>query len=241
MSREIKSDNIKVLATDIDGTLTDNKYYLNIKAILAIRKVEKLGIPVILVTGNAFPIASALSHYIGTTGPIVSENGCVIGHKWEPILLADPPENRDRIVEEMISLGFKIAPSTRFKYVDLGFKRTEKTKNITVEEIKKHLIDKGLGDFYVTDSGFAVHIAPKSIDKAYGLREALKLMDIDISQVAYIGDGENDIPVMRDVGFSATVSNAPQSVKEVADYVASKPNGEGFSEFVEYFLNIIKK
>ncbi len=241
MSGEELINNIKILATDIDGTLTDNKYYLNIKAINAIRKVEELGIPVILVTGNAFPIASTLSHYIGTTGPIVSENGCVIGYKWEPILLADPPKNRDKIIEEMVSLGFKIAPSTKFKFVDLGFKRTDKTKNLTIDKIRKYLIDKGLGDFYVTDSGFAVHVAPKSIDKAYGLREALKLMGRDLKEVAYIGDGENDIPVMKSVGFSATVSNAPQTVKKIASYVASKPNGEGFSEFVDYLLNKIKK
>jgi len=231
---------IKVVATDIDGTLTDNKYYLNIKAINAIRELEALGIKVVLVTGNSFPAASTLAHYIGTSGPVVAENGCVIGNKWEPILLADPPENRDEIIEEMLSLGFRIAPSTRFKYIDLGFKRTEKTKNLPVDYIKKHLKDKGYGDFYVTDSGFAVHIAPRAIDKAYGLKEALKLIKVKPDNVIYIGDGENDIPVMRLVGFSVAVGNAPNSVKKVANYVVKKPNGEGFSEFITLLLNKIR-
>ncbi len=45
--------------------------------------------------------------------------------------------------------------------------------------------------------------------------------------VGFIGDDLIDMPVLRRVGFSATVLDAIQEVKEVADYTASRKGGEG--------------
>ena len=42
----------KLVAVDIDGTLTDGNKVLNLEAIEALRKLEKAGIPVTLATGN---------------------------------------------------------------------------------------------------------------------------------------------------------------------------------------------
>lgn len=45
--------------------------------------------------------------------------------------------------------------------------------------------------------------------------------------VAYIGDDIVDIPVFRMVGFSASVADAMDYVKEYVDYVSGKNGGEG--------------
>ena len=42
----------KLVAVDIDGTLTDGNKVLNLEAIEALRKLERAGIPVTLATGN---------------------------------------------------------------------------------------------------------------------------------------------------------------------------------------------
>lgn len=46
-------------------------------------------------------------------------------------------------------------------------------------------------------------------------------------QLAFVGDELFDIPVLRIVGFSATVPHAVSEVKEEADYVTQEPGGFG--------------
>ncbi len=47
------------------------------------------------------------------------------------------------------------------------------------------------------------------------------------SEIAYIGDDEPDLPVMRQVGFSACPSNAVAVVRRESDYVCKSRGGEG--------------
>jgi 3-deoxy-D-manno-octulosonate 8-phosphate phosphatase (KDO 8-P phosphatase) len=55
--------------------------------------------------------------------------------------------------------------------------------------------------------------------------------------IAFVGDDLTDMPVMRYVGFSATVANAVDEVKQCADYVTSRAGGKGaVREVIEYIL-----
>ena len=45
--------------------------------------------------------------------------------------------------------------------------------------------------------------------------------------MAYVGDDIIDIPVLRQVGFSATVADAVDVVKKIVDYVAKNKGGHG--------------
>ena len=44
-------------------------------------------------------------------------------------------------------------------------------------------------------------------------------IDIDLSQVAYIGDDLNDVNVLKHVGFSALTNNSPIKVHIKVDYI----------------------
>ena len=81
----------KAVAVDIDGTITDYNKKLHLEAILALRRLEEAGIPIILATGNVRAITYGLWRFIGATGPMVCENGGVVWHpEWEePIIRAD--------------------------------------------------------------------------------------------------------------------------------------------------------
>ncbi|MGQ4892199.1 MAG: phosphoglycolate phosphatase [Candidatus Njordarchaeia archaeon] len=227
---------LKVIATDVDGTLANKNYQLNLNAINYIRKLENLGIKVILITGHTFPTVSTLSQYIGTSGPVVAENGCVVGFKWDPILLGEPPGEKEKLIEIMDHLGFYSPPANKFKFIDLAFKRTEKSREITASQVKEYIEKHGFTDVEVSDSGFAIHIAPKGLNKGVGLKEALKMINVKPSQVLYFGDGENDIPGFKLARVSVAVANAPESVKKLADIVAENENGEGFSQIVREIL-----
>ena len=84
----------KVVAVDIDGTLTDGMKQLDTGAVEALRRLEAAGIPVVLATGNVRAITYGLWRFLKLSGPICCENGGVLWHKsWgEPIVRADGSE-----------------------------------------------------------------------------------------------------------------------------------------------------
>ena len=67
----------KIVAVDIDGTLTDGKKQLDPNAIIAVRRLEAAGIPVVLSTGNVRAITYGLWRFFNLSGPICCENGAV--------------------------------------------------------------------------------------------------------------------------------------------------------------------
>ncbi len=57
--------------------------------------------------------------------------------------------------------------------------------------------------------------------------EILSLHGLTDEQVAYVGDDVVDLPILRRVGFSATVADAVAEVLPLVNYVARKPGGRG--------------
>ena len=85
-------------------------------------------------------------------------------------------------------------------------------------------------------------------DKISVARSLCDKLNIDITEVAYIGDDINDIPLLRVVGWAGIPVSAPEYVRNFATIPLTKRGGEGvFREFVEQLLtpmrikNIVQK
>lgn len=76
-----------------------------------------------------------------------------------------------------------------------------------------------------------------SQNKLMSLNEILQKENIDYHNICYIGDDIVDIPLLRLVGFSATVKDAPDYIKSDVSYVSAKPGGRGaVRDIIEYIL-----
>lgn len=74
-------------------------------------------------------------------------------------------------------------------------------------------------------------------DKKRALDDITAKTGIAPSEMAYMGDDIIDLPVLTRVGLSATVSDAVDEVRAMADFVASKPGGRGaVRELVDLIL-----
>jgi 3-deoxy-D-manno-octulosonate 8-phosphate phosphatase (KDO 8-P phosphatase) len=74
-------------------------------------------------------------------------------------------------------------------------------------------------------------------EKVPALEEAMSQESLALSQVAFMGDDLPDLPVMRRVGLSATVADAPLEVRSRVDYVTRAPGGRGaVRELIEQIL-----
>ncbi len=64
-------------------------------------------------------------------------------------------------------------------------------------------------------------------DKLSVVKELCQTYQIDLQNVAYVGDDINDLAVIRAVGFGCSVANGIEEVKAAASYVTQKEGGQG--------------
>ncbi len=76
-----------------------------------------------------------------------------------------------------------------------------------------------------------------AFDKVAAWREILEETGIAARESAYVGDDIVDVPLMRQVGFAATVADAEEDVRSEADFVSSRQGGYGaVREIIEFVL-----
>lgn len=76
-------------------------------------------------------------------------------------------------------------------------------------------------------------------DKIKIFNNLLNKFSLDSTEVSYIGDDINDLPVLQEVGLSFSVNNGVEKVKRNVDYVTEKSGGNGaVREAAELILNI---
>mgnify|MGYP001770657028 CR=1 FL=1 len=229
---------IKLVAVDVDGTLTESTRSLKLSpySIEAIRLLRSRGYTIVLITGNVLPIAVGLSIYLGTGGPVVAENGCIV---FYPDTLREVHLCEGRpgveVVRALENLGFKLAWQNRYREHDLAFHVPRGASYKLLEEARRLVEPLGFNVYW---SGFALHVQPRGGGKDRGVEVILRDLDLTWDNVAAVGDGENDIPMLVKARISATTSDSPDLVKRVVGYVASKPGGEGFLEFARLLVSL---
>ena len=74
---------------------------------------------------------------------------------------------------------------------------------------------------------FLLEIVPKGIDKAKSLDGLLRRLNIPADQSIAFGDGFNDVSMIRYAGLGIAMSNAPDAVKNAADFVTASNDEDG--------------
>lgn len=218
----------RALVTDVDGTLTSKAEGINIHALQSIRDLEERGVPVILASARPFPVLNILREYVGTSGPVICENGGHVDYRGESLMLGDNRFASDVLERLSEAHGDDVeeAWTNAYNLVNLALVRS-----IPREAILAML--EGFPSLRLIDSGFFYHILPRSVDKGRGLKAASKMMGIDASEFVAVGDSEVDIELLQEAGLGVAVGDASDELKRIADLVTVKANGEGFCEAVE--------
>jgi phosphoglycolate phosphatase (TIGR01487 family) len=219
---------IKVLALDVDGTITDRNRRGCISAIDTIYKVERLGIPVVIATGNILCFTKALSTFLATSGGVVAENGGVIESNGLINVLGN-----FEICEKAYNHLKSELPVVKVQNSHLRVSEIAITRKFPVQTVKEIL--EGF-DVEVYDSTFAIHITDPSVNKGSSVIKVAEDMGVKPNEVLGIGDSENDIEFLSYVGVKVAVSNADQELKDIADYITQKPHGNGVKEAVEKYI-----
>jgi len=219
---------IKAVALDVDGTITDKNRKGCINAIETIHKIENIGIPVIITTGNVLCFTRALSIFLATTGGLVAENGGVIESKGIKKVLG----NFEICKEAYNYLKAKL-PVEKSQNSNLRVSEIALTRKIPVNNIKETLKEFNVK---IYDSKFAIHITDPSINKGSSLIKVAADIGVKPKQILAIGDSENDLEFLSVAGTKIAVSNADKELKNIADYVTKKAHGNGVKEAIEKYI-----
>lgn len=79
-------------------------------------------------------------------------------------------------------------------------------------------------------------IISKGVSKASGIRRLAEVLHIPIAETMAIGDGDNDLPMLRAAGHSIAMGNAGGNVKQVCDYETDTCEENGFAQAIYQYV-----
>lgn len=215
----------RVLATDYDGTIAAQGA-VDAETLRALERLRGSGQKLILVTGRELDDLRSVFKQLHRFDLVVAENGALLywPQSARVMVLGEPPH--PDFVKLLVARG--VHPLS----VGRVIVATREPHETTVLEVIKAL---GLELQVIFNKG-AVMVLPSGINKATGLRAALKELGVEADETIGVGDAENDHAFLELCGFSVAVGNALPAVKERARIVTEATHGAGVQELIERWL-----
>jgi hydroxymethylpyrimidine pyrophosphatase-like HAD family hydrolase len=213
------------LVTDYDGTLARHGR-VDEPTIKCLQEVRRSGRKLILVTGRDLPDLQRSFPELDLFDLIVAENGALLFNpaKKEETPLAESPSAA--FVARLRELG--VSPLSVGRTIVATWEPHEK---IVLEVIRELALE-----LHIIFNKGAVMVLPGNVNKAWGLKRALKVLCLSLHNVVGIGDAENDQAFLSACGCAVAVANALPSVKAKADMVVAD-HGAGVAELTRLLVD----
>jgi len=122
-------------------------------------------------------------------------------------------------------------------------KGTPPTKLLVIIETKEMnkwfpiFKEKFLNKLYLTQSeGRHIELLHPHVSKVFALKKVINLYGIKREEIMAIGDGVNDIEMIKYAELGVAMDNSSSLVKKVADYIAPSNIKDGVAETIERFI-----
>ena len=76
----------------------------------------------------------------------------------------------------------------------------------------------------------------EGVNKGAGLRAAAEALNLSSAEVMAVGDGHNDLPMLRWAGLAVAMGNASEEVKSAAGYVTDSCEEDGLAKALRRFI-----
>jgi HAD superfamily hydrolase (TIGR01484 family) len=212
------------LATDYDGTLAKDGR-VSESTLTALESLRASGRKLIMVTGRELPDLKTVFPALELFDRVVVENGSLLYNpatREEQAIAEEPPAE---FVHRLKKSGIPFS-------VGRGIIATVEPHENTVLKAIKEL---GL-EWHVIFNKGSVMVLPSGVNKATGLRCALKELGMSEHNVVAVGDAENDHAFLGACEFGVAVGNALPMLKDRADLVTKGARGEGVEELISLMI-----
>ena len=249
--------NIKMIVTDLDGTLlkTDKSISPHTKSIL--ERCRKSGIKVVYATGrggSARQVApSALfDGKITMNGATAKIDNDIVYSRLIPYQVARPilmacDKRGIRITSEISGMHYSNFPVsdfwsylTNFAIVDFAQHEKDAEKMYspapTPEEklFIEQLIPDSLYSVMTYDiTGMMLMIMHKEATKAKAVAELARIWNISSKEIVAFGDELNDLDMLSYAGTGVAVGNALEELKSIANHICASNDDDGVAKWLE--------
>lgn len=249
--RALPTKPILLFVTDLDGCMTMPfeiphwPDYTQIRTLQLQSQDDPSIPPMSICTGRPMPYAEAQAQFLGIRYPFVFESGGGLYDlttntlTWNPTVtdaLTSDIEGIRAWVYDEIFPNFPGSIPEFAKFTDVGLIHRDKIVIDEIHTLATKKISQEYPHFEVHKTDVSVNIIVKKANKGEGLAYLSKMLEVDLSEMAYIGDSSGDIPGLERVGMAFAPSNAHETVKEVAHLVTSRPSTAGVLEAYHWII-----
>ncbi len=91
---------------------------------------------------------------------------------------------------------------------------------------------------FFTSNPRYLEFVDRGVTKGTALRRLAGLYGLDISQTIAVGDGYNDLEMLRTAGLGVAMGNAPGEIKRQCGWVAPTNDEDGIAAVIERFIGV---
>lgn len=103
--------------------------------------------------------------------------------------------------------------------------------------VEKKLQEEMRGELSVMRSKpYFLEFTENGVTKGSSIEQLIEKLDIKREEVIAVGDSYNDLSMIQFAGFGVAMDNAPDDIKEEADYVTDSNLNDGVAKVVEEFI-----
>ncbi|MFC0628221.1 HAD family hydrolase [Kribbella deserti] len=245
----------KAVALDIDGTLMDFNEQMTDSLRDAVARAAR-EVPIILATGRSWHMTETVARELGLpAGIVVCSNGARTLRYPSGEVLDERTFDATRVIAsvrqhaptalmavEEATAGYRV--TGHFPSGDLGGEiRVVTDEELAPEPVTRLIIrdpERSEADFVELAERLGLHgvsyavgwtawldIAPEGVDKSVGLKVALDELGLQAADLLAMGDGRNDIEMLRFAGLGVAMGSAPDEVKQAAGEVTKSIQDDG--------------
>ncbi|OLS35883.1 Cof-type HAD-IIB family hydrolase [Bacillus sp. MRMR6] len=254
---------VRAIFIDMDGTLLKSSNHISNRNMQSIYRLMKKGVKVFLATGRHYEVTAPYHKEVGLDTPMICLNGAAIHdagtgrvtqmrtvqvneERFHHLTTENPCnviihtanglycKETNEEIDYWTKVG-KIPP----RYIgDLRKADYQDVLKISVRTGEPSpefsALFKKEADVINWDDGF--ELVAQNVSKWSAIKSIIRDLRISPSEVIAIGDGPNDIEMLRHVGMGVAMGNASDEVKAVADYVTGHHEHDGLAEFINHYL-----
>lgn len=255
--------NVRAIFIDMDGTLLKSSNNISQRNMEAIYRLMNQGVKVFLATGRHYEVTAPYHKKMGLRTPMICLNGAAIHDAKTGSVLQ---MNTVRLNEKRFHRLTAESPYNVMIHTANGLYCKETSEEIddwtkvgqippryigdlrqaNYQDVLKYSVRTGASspelsalfkkEAEVIDWNDGFELVAPYISKWSGIKSLLTEFQMSPQEVAAIGDGPNDIEILRHVGIGVAMGNASEKVKETADFVTGHHENDGLAEFIERYL-----
>ncbi|WP_419887570.1 HAD family hydrolase [Neobacillus niacini] len=255
--------NVRAVFIDMDGTLLKASNDISHRNKEAIYKLINQGVKVFLATGRHYEVTAPYHKEIGLRTPMICLNGASIheANTGRAIHMKTVSLNEDRfhhltseqpcnvIIHTVNGLYCKKTDEEIDYWTKIGLIPPRYIGDLRLanyQDVLKFSVRTGapspeLSAFFKQEAevinwndGFEL-LAP-NVSKWSAIKRLLRELRMSPTEVVTIGDGPNDIEMLRNAGTGVAMGNASEEIKAAADFVTAHHEQDGVAEFIERYL-----